>query len=890
MDDQQTLNCPTCKRQFDRLEHLKRHLATHTKEKNCVCGICGRKFSRIDALNRHHNVHRPHVPLRRFRACMPCAASRVKCSGTQPCERCEKRSLSCTFPEGSDHEARTLTGAGELSHDTQDAYQRNDELQPINISAQQPPLGPLQGRRTDTYNFMQPQAQQVDLTSNQINTHMISTLNWISPDMEFDLAADFSYNPMAPSNQYWDSPADVENLPNQPPQATQTVASIESLPQSTPRSFPESSDAGTPGTAYLDSRGFRQPRAGRYASRIFGEEMSRESPHQQSDLQRMTPEQEIFTFALLPIPILPSLSLEETDAIQGQEFNPEQYRTMCQAFQEFCLSSSNGTFQDTAFIASELPPLPTFTPLIALYRRHFDPKILPILHRQIQGESTSSWIVKLAMSAIGSQYFSAELSTVLHEFLRRVLRPYGAVFTNGALTMDSLGLVQAKLLNYIGLAYSGSRRLEKFRIPALQGLVGEYTSLHRIHSTVLRGETDFQDHQDWMLSESSRRLCHAIWLIDSMSRCHFRTQSSILLDFSEIALPCKEERWQAGIEQVQVPTNQPTLEKGLRVLYVEKRLIKGIGEFGQILIIFGLFCQTWEIAKSVSKPLLRWTPNAQKGNAESDELTSISWLPQIPLYNHWRNAACDGLDVLHWIANSTVADSGTENPTVLHLHAARLILLSPYQTIRDMADLLTSEDILRGDHAERFQKQCQEIYKWITDDQYKARLAMIHCGVLFWHIRRYSTDAFYEPTNVFLATLVVWAYGSFCSPQQLGISPRASENDRSRDDADWSSDVDDIPSSIRLDRPTDDELVQIFIKTGRSMSATINGVGNITAKTGPSRMLREGCKLLNTLEKWPIRRQYLQTLTRLADVCGRDRQWLHSRLDMRQTRQPASSV
>lgn len=38
--------CPICERQFDRAEHLKRHLATHTKERDRVCRVCGRKFSR----------------------------------------------------------------------------------------------------------------------------------------------------------------------------------------------------------------------------------------------------------------------------------------------------------------------------------------------------------------------------------------------------------------------------------------------------------------------------------------------------------------------------------------------------------------------------------------------------------------------------------------------------------------------------------------------------------------------------------------------------------------------------------------------------------------------------------------------------------------------------
>ncbi|KAF3759899.1 hypothetical protein M406DRAFT_297219 [Cryphonectria parasitica EP155] len=390
-----------------------------------------------------------------------------------------------------------------------------------------------------------------------------------------------------------------------------------------------------------------------------------------------------------------------------------------------------------------------------------------------------------------------------------------------------------------------------------------------------------------MLLESARRLCHAIWLVESMSHYHFGTPSTLLLDFANIALPCTEDVWEAEMDQIRAPIKQPTLEKVLRVLYVEKRLLHGIGDFAQVLTIHGLYCQTWDVFRSFNKPLLRWTPSAQIGNAESRELTGPSWLPQIPLYNQWRNAACDCLDVLHWIANSEIAKRGTENSTVLHLHFARLVLLTPYQTIREMAELLVSENVRHGSAAERFREQCQEVQKWITDDQYKARLALVHCGVFFWHIRRYSMDAFFEPGKVFLATLVVWAYGSFCPPQQLSTSSRESMNTSSRDEGEWSSDLEDI-SSIRLDRPTDDELVQIFIKRGRSMNATIMGVGNITAPNGPLRMLREGCKLLNTLNKWPIRSRYLHILTQLITVCGQDNHWRQMGSNARQTHGSAS--
>jgi transcription factor STE12 len=47
-----TFTCPvpTCGRLFKRLEHLKRHVRTHTQERPYVCGICTKKFSRSDNL------------------------------------------------------------------------------------------------------------------------------------------------------------------------------------------------------------------------------------------------------------------------------------------------------------------------------------------------------------------------------------------------------------------------------------------------------------------------------------------------------------------------------------------------------------------------------------------------------------------------------------------------------------------------------------------------------------------------------------------------------------------------------------------------------------------------------------------------------------------------
>ncbi|KAH7882740.1 STE-12 alpha [Phlebopus sp. FC_14] len=51
--------CPlySCRRLFKRMEHLKRHLRTHTMERPYECDRCKKRFSRSDNLNQHLRIH-----------------------------------------------------------------------------------------------------------------------------------------------------------------------------------------------------------------------------------------------------------------------------------------------------------------------------------------------------------------------------------------------------------------------------------------------------------------------------------------------------------------------------------------------------------------------------------------------------------------------------------------------------------------------------------------------------------------------------------------------------------------------------------------------------------------------------------------------------------------
>ncbi|KAE9376327.1 hypothetical protein N431DRAFT_501240 [Stipitochalara longipes BDJ] len=49
--------CSYCSREFNRAEHLQRHVRSHTKEKPFRCGSCGKGYAREDTLIRHAKSH-----------------------------------------------------------------------------------------------------------------------------------------------------------------------------------------------------------------------------------------------------------------------------------------------------------------------------------------------------------------------------------------------------------------------------------------------------------------------------------------------------------------------------------------------------------------------------------------------------------------------------------------------------------------------------------------------------------------------------------------------------------------------------------------------------------------------------------------------------------------
>jgi hypothetical protein len=375
--------------------------------------------------------------------------------------------------------------------------------------------------------------------------------------------------------------------------------------------------------------------------------------------------------------------------------------------------------------------------------------------------------------------------------------------------------------------------------------------------------------------------------LDCTLAYYFDDKPLLSLDDGQAALPAHENLWQAAsadtwkplweksscnshsalrIELSLTRTANESLYDAIHILYIEKRLVSGIGEFSHILLIHALYHRMWEVGDYFRRPLSFWNPTAKKQSRETAIPNGSVWLPGIPSYSKWRNSACDCLDILHWTANSTIAKAaGLEHPTILHLHAARLFLLAPFREMRSLATALATEKLRWSKRRQSL--EWQYIWRWMKHDQYKARLSIIHAGVTLWHIRRYSTNAYHEPVAAFIAVLTLWAYGS-CHPHTSHESSPHSQAPRAEPLHE--------PSFIHLDRPCDDELVQLFVREGHVMRGNVTGVGDICGAEGPERVLRVGCEILSDLTAWSISKKFVAILTRLADLNSYHSSWEHN--------------
>ncbi|KAF5965931.1 transcription factor ZMS1 [Fusarium bulbicola] len=460
----------------------------------------------------------------------------------------------------------------------------------------------------------------------------------------------------------------------------------------------------------------------------------------------------------------------------------------------------------------------TFQLFISLYFEHFHP-VNPFVNRSHLSIPLWGWSLCLATAAIGSKYF-------------------------------------------------GSEEVNRF---------GDclYCILHE----VMTRELDFVNSQEPLPYIQAR-------ILASLASCYFALASKhhpcLFPDKPQLRLPCRRDA--DSITFSAEEASRATVPKVTLELWRHLKTQYSTNSFATIVIIHMLVHHRWN-ANEYLADALRDIPQINQPNMI--HAPERKYLGSVPEYIKWRNQCCDCLDVLHWEALSLSAKAeGLEDPVLLHLHLARLSLLTPVQDLFAFADQSTLSGITHMTPSNLYRRGTpslepkQTIKIWATQDRYKARLAVIHAGAVLWHVRRYSSDSIVEPFSLFLASLVLWAYGQTSSIRKVydsactiaqsplsdnedSVSSATTANGSSGSHAmrDYMSSRRRMPSAMQLDRPMDDELVQYFIRSGEDLRLPLEGVDDLCATEGPLQILEEVSSLLMEQHKpWGISETYARFL------------------------------
>jgi hypothetical protein len=203
------------------------------------------------------------------------------------------------------------------------------------------------------------------------------------------------------------------------------------------------------------------------------------------------------------------------------------YEDILQGFRKLCLDDSFGFL---SYGSSRFPDILSLNMCIRLYFENFD-TIMPIFHDQVT-QLSDHWMLALGVSAIGCQYAEADeyaqMVEPLHEFLRRAIMVANNTETMAPTTQHQrhqIAFAQARLLNQVGMLYSGSPRLLHFAktqhsgmVEVARALMSPITATTSTMSIMRQGnDNDGQGSssvawRDALLEECKRRIGYSIWV------------------------------------------------------------------------------------------------------------------------------------------------------------------------------------------------------------------------------------------------------------------------------------------------------------------------------------------------------------------------------------------
>lgn len=533
------LKCVHCAKSFGRVEHLKRHLLTHSNSRSFRCSVCEKGFSRSDSLLRHQAVHdqrRQSRSSRRSntggRACSKCAIAKVRCTYGFPCARCNERSLLCSYPADGPA-ALTATTSVSSTSPTSIAVENTAVDSSAHFDHLTDTLLPyVQRDASEEPDFIIPSVPSI---SESLDVHARRR-----SAQAFDQSVPLAYPTVSESDQ---SQAD-DAVSSRPPSISQVsedgsrgqcVARI-GAPDIVPVGHTTCSSpildvaAGVTltrqtlngaGRCYIDSIGARLPKI-----------RTRTTPSLASSLVSATP-----TSTPAETVTRSPMGQEQVSPWAGSPhlgflIDNTTYVRISGMFHRLHAADFNSLFKDHNHI--EFPTQRAFNTLLALYVENAH-QLLPVTHLPLLDLASRHWTLAVAMAAVGCQFYDSEdatkIATAMHDMLHRNF----IIAVGSMLVVLLLGLTRdqdenqdsmskcldvscAMLLHCVAMAYSGDDILMERAFKLHHSLSEQCLKIWQNagHSFEIPVEETHEINENawhaWADAEYRRRLGYSIWV------------------------------------------------------------------------------------------------------------------------------------------------------------------------------------------------------------------------------------------------------------------------------------------------------------------------------------------------------------------------------------------
>ncbi|KAF5533063.1 hypothetical protein FPHYL_13667 [Fusarium phyllophilum] len=435
-----------------------------------------------------------------------------------------------------------------------------------------------------------------------------------------------------------------------------------------------------------------------------------------------------------------------------------------------------------------------------LYFEYFDSQF-PFLHPSRLKDPDLTWILLLAVAAVGSHYSeiqgAEDYNTVLHDLLARAVE---LPVHDNILNVDAT-TVQCVFLLHVLWLFSGSHRdkvvlQHKRSSPATMcwDLIGKADK--RRQSTQIAPHTE-DVWQKWITEESELRLVTCVRVLECLSHIFLGTPLVFNLREATRQLPCAERLWRSRdasewrSRQESSTGGQPKPDA-----FVAKA------------ILLELFIDDRNYYRQLRTSQLLQSSFSSYMNSSANSDTQHAPVPSLPRPDTSRSENTL-LDVMiDQLTLKNMSDSGHYTDTVFHVIA--ILRLIPLETLHSATGWETNK--------EQMMKSKMHLNGFFKNNCAKARKGLWHATCIFKETRSSRRLGCYDALSLTVAMGYIYCYSE--TRATLASTPTR-------------------PVMTRLDQLQDREAIERWIENGGDSVVHLTGVGILDGSDHCVRLLRD---------------------------------------------------